>query len=265
MASAQEVASVEDVVSVPNVASVPNGTPAHTETLVTNGTSVSNDTSLTNGTSHLNGGSLPNGISTPNGTSPTNGTSTPNGTAVLNGTSTTTPVTNGISAVASVPDDPVTFPVPEGSSADSSTPARLRLAIIGGGIGGISLALGLLKHTHVDVQIYEAAPVWVQIGAGLGLGPNAQAALELLGPETEAAFRKNVTGNLWESHQKTFLNFFAVSLYPYLAAWKSSDRRTEDSNCSLRHLGPWTKRRPIDPHPKVLHRIAIVSPCALRQ
>ena len=210
MASAPEVASAQDVISVPevapltDVAPVTNSTPITDGTSVTNGTSVSHDNSIPNGTSVSHETSVPNSTSVPNGTSTTNGAS------VLNGTCHSSAIPNGTSAVASVPDDPVTFPVPEGISTSSSNPATLKLAIIGGGIGGISLALGLLHHPHIDFQIYEAAPVWVQIGAGLGLGPNAQAALEQLGPEAEAAFRKNVTGNLWESHQKTFLNFFSV-------------------------------------------------------
>lgn len=197
MASAPEVASFQDVVSVPDVASLTNGAP------------VLNGNSMTDAPSVPNGSSTPTDSSHSNGTSVTNGIT--NGATVLNGTSSASPISNGISAVASVPDDPCTLPVPEGISTGSSTPVSIRLAIVGGGIGGIALALGLLKHPHIDFQIYEAAPIWVQIGAGLGLGPNAQSALELLGPEAESAFRKNVTGNLWESHKKTFLNFYSVS------------------------------------------------------
>lgn len=134
------------------------------------------------------------------------------------------PVSNGISATPSVPDGLENSPVANGTSTTTSpsAPANLSIAIIGGGIGGICLALGLLKHAHINFQIYEAAPKWVQIGAALGFGPNAQAALELLGPETEAAFKKNVTGNLWESHKKTFMNFFAVS---FVIPLQSSTRR----------------------------------------
>ena len=210
MASAPEVASVQDVVSVPDAVSVANATPVQNGTPVSDAASVSNGTSIPNGNAHTNGDSIPNGTSYTNGDSIPKGLT--NGTTVLNGTSSTSPIPNGISAVASVPDDPVTFPVPEGTSTSSSDPDSIKLAIIGGGIGGIALALGLLKYPHIDFQIYEAAPVWVQIGAGLGLGPNAQAALESLSPEAEGAFRKNVTGNMWETHQKTFLNFFSVSI-----------------------------------------------------
>lgn len=49
---------------------------------------------------------------------------------------------------------------------------RLRVAIVGGGIGGLSLAVGLAneqkKGAKVDFKIYEAAPAFGEIGAGVG-------------------------------------------------------------------------------------------------
>lgn len=277
MASATEVASVQDVVSVPDVASISNGTPvpydscASKGTSVPNGTSVPHDTCVSNGTPNPNGtsvqtgDSVSNGIPVSNGTSIPNGTLIPNGTSVLNGISATSPIPNGTPAISSVPDDPVTFPVADGTSTTSATPASLRIAIIGGGIGGISLALGLLKHPHIDFQIYEAAPIWVQIGAGLGLGPNAQAALEMIGPETEYAFRKNVTGNLWESHQKTFLNFFAVSLLSFFRILFPLYYSGRVLTNPPYDLGPRSERRSADSHPKMLHGIAILSQSPFRQ
>lgn len=42
----------------------------------------------------------------------------------------------------------------------------LTVAVIGGGIGGLSLVIGLLKHPHINVQVYEAAHNFGEIGAG---------------------------------------------------------------------------------------------------
>ena len=192
MASAPEIASVHDLASASDLASVPDVPSVQDEVSLLDVASVPNGHSISNGISATP--SVPDGLKNP---------------PVANSTSTS----NGISATPSVPDGLKNSPFANGTSTTTSSPApaNLNIAIIGGGIGGICLALGLLKHPHINVQIYEAAPVWVQIGAALGFGPNAQAALELLGPEAEAAFKKNVTGNLWESHKKTFMNFYAVS------------------------------------------------------
>jgi len=69
----------------------------------------------------------------------------------------------------------------------------LRVAIVGGGIGGLCLGLGLRKHPHINVQIYEAAHEFSEIGAGIGVGKNAQRALELLGPDIYAAYKREAT------------------------------------------------------------------------
>ncbi len=56
----------------------------------------------------------------------------------------------------------------------------LKLAVIGGGIGGLSAALQLLK-AGLDVQVYEQAPRITEIGAGLQISPNASRLLHRLG------------------------------------------------------------------------------------
>lgn len=53
------------------------------------------------------------------------------------------------------------------------------VAIIGAGIGGLALAIGLLKQ-NVHCIVYEGAPKFDAVGAGIGLGPNALRAMELM-------------------------------------------------------------------------------------
>ena len=62
-----------------------------------------------------------------------------------------------------------------------------RVAIIGGGIGGLTAAQAL-RLRGFDVRVYEAAPELKEIGAGVWLGPNAMKALRSL--ELESAVRE---------------------------------------------------------------------------
>lgn len=55
---------------------------------------------------------------------------------------------------------------------------RIRIGIIGGGIAGITTAIALVKHPHVDVQVYEGASQFHERGAGVGLSPLALEALD---------------------------------------------------------------------------------------
>ena len=56
----------------------------------------------------------------------------------------------------------------------------LRIGIIGGGIGGLSAALAMLK-AGCDVHVYEAAAQFGEIGAGIQISPNASRLLHRLG------------------------------------------------------------------------------------
>ncbi|KAJ6488508.1 FAD/NAD-P-binding domain-containing protein [Mycena vitilis] len=56
----------------------------------------------------------------------------------------------------------------------------IRIAIVGGGMCGLACAVGLAgKGIHAD--IFEATPKFDEVGAGVGLGPNALRALKALG------------------------------------------------------------------------------------
>lgn len=59
----------------------------------------------------------------------------------------------------------------------------LRIAVVGGGISGLISVLALLQHrkegANVEIQIFERASKYGEIGAGVGIGPNAQKALRM--------------------------------------------------------------------------------------
>ncbi len=55
-----------------------------------------------------------------------------------------------------------------------------QVAIIGGGIGGLVAGIALRK-AGVDVTIYERAPAFGEVGAGISMSPNAVLGLNSLG------------------------------------------------------------------------------------
>ncbi|RAL08488.1 salicylate 1-hydroxylase-like protein [Aspergillus homomorphus CBS 101889] len=76
------------------------------------------------------------------------------------------------------------------------TNGPVRIAIIGGGIAGLTLLLALLKHTSREVLIphlYEAAPAFAEIGAGIAFGSNSLRAMSLIDPEMTATYNKHAT------------------------------------------------------------------------
>jgi salicylate hydroxylase len=75
-----------------------------------------------------------------------------------------------------------------------------RIAVIGGGIGGLTAARALLRRGF-EVAVYEAAPELKEIGAGVALGPNAMKALRSL--DLEAPVRAVA----WESEYQLLRNW----------------------------------------------------------
>jgi 2-polyprenyl-6-methoxyphenol hydroxylase-like FAD-dependent oxidoreductase len=55
----------------------------------------------------------------------------------------------------------------------------VRIIVIGGGIGGLTAAIALVR-VGIDAQIYEHAPALTEVGAGIALGPNATHALDAI-------------------------------------------------------------------------------------
>lgn len=68
------------------------------------------------------------------------------------------------------------------------------IAIIGGGLAGLTLSIGLTRQ-GIPHKIYEGASAFAEIGAGISLGPNSIAALELIDPRMKEALKKCITYN----------------------------------------------------------------------
>jgi salicylate hydroxylase len=87
-----------------------------------------------------------------------------------------------------------------------------RVAIIGGGIGGLTAAIAL-SRAGVEVAVYEAAAELKEIGAGVALHPNAMRVLRAIGAEDGVrqiagrsdaqVLRNGVTGRLISRTSRT--------------------------------------------------------------
>lgn len=88
----------------------------------------------------------------------------------------------------------------------NDTKKPFTLAIVGGGIGGLSTAIGLL-HQSIPVTIYESAAAFAEIGAGVSLGPNAAQAMKLIDPRMYTGFQKCGTNNAWPDRQNFWFSF----------------------------------------------------------
>lgn len=92
----------------------------------------------------------------------------------------------------------------EPSGEQSSKP--FSVAIVGGGLGGVVLAVGLLAH-NVPFHIYEAAKSFGEIGAGVAFGPNSVSALGLISPDLRETLARHATVNATPELEHVFLSF----------------------------------------------------------
>jgi salicylate hydroxylase len=90
--------------------------------------------------------------------------------------------------------------MPRAHSAAPPVSRPARIAVIGGGIGGLTAAQALLRRDF-EVSVYEASPELKEIGAGVALGPNAMKALRSLDLE------QPVRSVAWESEASMLRNW----------------------------------------------------------
>ncbi|KAJ5372782.1 hypothetical protein N7517_004788 [Penicillium concentricum] len=87
------------------------------------------------------------------------------------------------------------------------SPKQPTITIIGGGIGGLTLAAGLHLR-KIPIQLYEAAPTFKEIGLGISLGPAAYRAMPLIHPEIQQIYNSLITTHAdspgYESYLQTW-------------------------------------------------------------
>lgn len=73
---------------------------------------------------------------------------------------------------------------------------QLSLAIVGGGIAGLTLCIALLKNCpSISLTLYESASAFGEIGAGVGFQPVMVRTMSLIDPRIATAFEKCNKGN----------------------------------------------------------------------
>lgn len=86
-------------------------------------------------------------------------------------------------------------------------PAKsFEVAVIGGGIAGVTLAIAL-HYRNVPVTIYEQAPQFGEVGAGVSFSPNAVQAMKSCHEGVYQAFDKVCTRNVWPSKQQVWFDY----------------------------------------------------------
>jgi salicylate hydroxylase len=79
----------------------------------------------------------------------------------------------------------------------ATPPERPTIAIVGGGIAGVTLTIALLKHcSQFSITLYESASAFGETGAGVGFEPVMVCTMERIDPRIKDAFEKCTKGNI---------------------------------------------------------------------
>ncbi len=124
---------------------------------------------------------------------------------------------------------------------------KKRIGIVGGGIGGLSLALGLLKQGR-NVCLFEQSPQLGEVGAGLSVTPNA--ALGLVYLNMTEFMEKHSDRPQWQYtyHGKTDEELVAI------------DRR----EVTQQYGAPYYQIHRADFHDELVRRVNLLDPNCIR-
>jgi 2-polyprenyl-6-methoxyphenol hydroxylase-like FAD-dependent oxidoreductase len=87
----------------------------------------------------------------------------------------------------------------------------VRIAIVGGGIGGLTVALAL-REFGFEAEVYEQAPELLDVGAAIAVWPNAMRVLERLGlGDTIRAHAGEMNEIRWLDRRGNLLNRLSIS------------------------------------------------------
>lgn len=101
---------------------------------------------------------------------------------------------------------PATMTVSSAQAAPGPKP--FTAAICGGGIAGLALAIGFLRH-NVPFHLYESAHAFAEVGAGVSFGPNSLRAMSLIDPKIREGYGKRATSNAYREKKAVWFDFHA--------------------------------------------------------
>jgi salicylate hydroxylase len=114
---------------------------------------------------------------------------------------------------------------------------EFNLAIVGGGIGGLCLALSIIQYTSIPVSVYENAPKFGEIDAGVAFGPNAVRAMKQISEALAAAVDARANRNMALEKKDIWFDF--------RIGMDGADERARARGvvagtflCSIEHPGP---------------------------
>jgi 2-polyprenyl-6-methoxyphenol hydroxylase-like FAD-dependent oxidoreductase len=113
--------------------------------------------------------------------------------------------------------------------------ADMRIVIVGGGIGGLTLALAL-RREGFEPAVYERAPALLEVGAAIAVWPNAYRVLERLGlGETVLARAGHMRSVRWLGRDGRLYNHFT---FPETSAPAVALHRADLQGALLHSLPP---------------------------
>ena len=100
----------------------------------------------------------------------------------------------------------ISIAMPSSAPDTPTIPQPFSIAIVGGGIGGLVFAIGLLKQ-KIPFHIYEATSQFAEIGAGVAFSPNAVRAMRSIDTRLTKALDEIATGNYDKEHRDIYFQY----------------------------------------------------------
>lgn len=137
-------------------------------------------------------------------------------------------------------------------------PLPFSIAIVGGGIAGVVLAVAIHRNTPIPVTIYEAASKFGEIGAGVAFGPNAIRAFNHISPALTEGFKRRATIKKREGTEDVWFNH-SIGMSATVALEKGLKSGLDDPNPNVKEGDFIYTSRQREPRGGQVHRAAFLD------